>query len=349
MNKPILAITMGDPASIGPSISIKALKHKKVTDMCNPVIVGDSSMMEYTRMRMNETNLKINSISSISQAIFEDGIINVLDLNIAHPDLIELGKVQKLAGEAAFRYVEKAITLAMDNEVDATVTNALNKESLNLAGHNFSGHTEIYAHYTNTDKYTMMLAHDDLKVVHISTHVSLRDACNLVKKDRVLDVIKIADTACRDLGIESPTIGVAALNPHASEGGLFGTEEEEEIIPAINAAISQGIQAIGPIPADTIFSRANGGWYDIVVAMYHDQGHIPLKVLGFVYNKKLQKWDSVEGVNITLGIPIIRTSVDHGTAFGHVEEFSASELSLVNAIDYATKLAIKRIEKRKNK
>ncbi|MEF9955534.1 MAG: 4-hydroxythreonine-4-phosphate dehydrogenase PdxA, partial [Clostridium sp.] len=211
--------------------------------------------------------------------------------------------------------------------------------------HHYSGHTEIYADMTGTKKYTMMLAHENLRVVHVSTHVSLREACDRVKKARVLEVIKIADQACRDLGIKNPKIGVAGLNPHSSEHGLFGREEEEEIIPAIEDAKAEGIDADGPVPPDTIFSKAKGGWYDIVVAMYHDQGHIPLKVVGFVYNQAEQKWDAVAGVNITLGLPIIRVSVDHGTAFDQAGQGIAKELSLMNAIEYSVLLAKSRKEK----
>ena len=243
------------------------------------------------------------------------------------------------AGEAAFGYVKKVIELAMAGEIDGTVTNAFNKEAVNLAGHHYSGHTEIYADFTGTKKYTMMLAHENLRVVHVSTHVALREACDRVKKDRVLEVIRIAHQACKDLGIENPKVGVAGLNPHSGENGLFGREEIEEIIPAIGEAVKEGINAEGPVPPDTVFSKARGGWYDIVVAMYHDQGHIPLKVVGFVYNKNEKKWDAVAGVNITLGLPIVRSSVDHGTAFDQAGLGIANELSLMNAIDYGVKLA----------
>jgi len=231
------------------------------------------------------------------------------------------------------------IELAMAGEIDGTVTNAFNKEAVNLAGHHYSGHTEIYADFTGTKKYTMMLAHENLRVVHVSTHVALREACDRVKKDRVLEVIRIAHQACKDLGIENPKVGVAGLNPHSGENGLFGREEIEEIIPAIGEAVKEGINAEGPVPPDTVFSKARGGWYDIVVAMYHDQGHIPLKVVGFVYNENEKKWDAVAGVNITLGLPIVRSSVDHGTAFDQAGLGIANELSLMNAIDYGVKLA----------
>ena len=193
--------------------------------------------------------------------------------------------------------------------------------------------------YTHTKKYTMMLAHHDLRVVHVSTHVSLREACDRVKKDRVLEVIEIANKACKDMGIENPRIAVAGLNPHCGENGLFGREEIEEITPAIEAAKAEGITGVvGPCPPDSVFSQAIGGWYDIVVCMYHDQGHIPLKTVGFVYDREKQEWKAVEGVNVTLGLPIIRASVDHGTDFYHAGKGNGNELSLVNAIKYAVKM-----------
>ena len=267
------------------------------------------------------------------------GTIDVYDMKLVDMDKLERGVVSAMAGNAAFQYVKKVIELAMNHEVDATVTNALNKEAMNLAGHHYSGHTEIYAEYTGTKKYTMMLAHENLRVVHVSTHVSLREACDRVKKDRVLEVIRIADQACKELGIKEPKIGVAGLNPHSGENGMFGREEIEEITPAIEAAKGEGIIVDGPVPPDTVFSKARGGWYDIVVAMYHDQGHIPLKVVGFVYNQAEQKWDAVAGVNITLGLPIIRASVDHGTAFDQAGKGVANELSLINAMDYAIRMS----------
>ena len=193
----------------------------------------------------------------------------------------------------------------------------------------------------------MMLAHDELRVIHVSTHVSHRQACDLCKKERVLDVIRIANEGCKALGIKEPKIGVAGLNPHCGENGMFGREEIEEIQPAIDEALAEGINIPekAPTPPDTVFSKALGGWYDIVVVMYHDQGHIPLKVKGFVYNKELKKWDAVAGVNVTLGLPIIRTSVDHGTGEGHAGDGSANELSLVNAMDYAIRMANAKKEK----
>lgn len=336
--KPILGITMGDPASIGPEITVKALSDPAIYEKCSPIIIGDAAVMEAATGIVGK-DVKINAVSDVKEAKFEFGTIDVYDMKLVDMDKLERGVVSAMAGNAAFQYVKKVIELAMNHEVDATVTNALNKEAMNLAGHHYSGHTEIYAEYTGTKKYTMMLAHENLRVVHVSTHVSLREACDRVKKDRVLEVIRIADQACKELGIKEPKIGVAGLNPHSGENGMFGREEIEEITPAIEAAKGEGIIVDGPVPPDTVFSKARGGWYDIVVAMYHDQGHIPLKVVGFVYNQAEQKWDAVAGVNITLGLPIIRASVDHGTAFDQAGKGVANELSLINAMDYAIRMS----------
>ena len=353
MSKPILGITMGDPFGNGPEITVKALEDKAVYDRCRPLVVGDASAMEYAAKAaktVSGVEMKIRSIQAVSEAKYEYGVIDVYDLGLVkisdipgdpeNPKPFGLGATA-LGGEAAFQYVKKVIELAMSGEVDATITNALSKEAINMAGHHYSGHTEIYAGYTNTSKYTMMLAHNELRVVHVSTHVSLREACNRVKKDRVLDVIRIANEGCKAIGIKEPKIAVAGLNPHCGENGMFGREEIEEIQPAIDAAMAEGIiiPEKKPTPPDTVFSKALGGWYDIVVVMYHDQGHIPLKVKGFVYNKAEGHWDAVAGVNVTLGLPIIRASVDHGTGFGHAGDGHANELSLVNAMDYGIRMA----------
>lgn len=337
-SRPILGVTMGDPAGCGPEITIKALADRTMYERCRPLVIGDAAVIQDALRIARHPEFKINKVSLPAEGKYEYGIIDVYHLDLVDMDKLVYGKVSAMAGNAAFQCIKKVIEMAMADDIDATVTNPINKEAINMAGHHYSGHTEIYAEYTSTSKYTMMLAHHDLRVVHVSTHVSLREACDLVKKERVLDVIRIANQACKDLGIKEPKIGVAGLNPHSGENGMFGKEEIKEITPAIEEACSEGIQAIGPVPSDTVFSKARGGWYDIVVCMYHDQGHIPLKVIGFVYNNEKQCWDAVEGVNITLGLPIIRSSVDHGTAFGHAGTGVANELSLVNAIDYAIRL-----------
>lgn len=337
--RPIIAITMGDPASIGPEITLLALAKKSIYEKCKPLVIGDVCVLEKAKEYIGYPNLKINKIKEIEDALYQVGTIDVLDMEAVDIENLKIGEVSSMAGDASFRYVKEAIILAMEGRVQATVTNAINKEAVNMAGHHYAGHTEIYAHFTNTKNYTMMLVHQNLRVVHVSTHVSLREACDLVKKDRILEVIKIAESACKDMGIKNPRIGVAGLNPHCGENGLFGREEIEEIIPAVEQAKEWGVHVEGPIPPDTIFSKARGGWYDIVIAMYHDQGHIPLKVVGFVYNEEAKKWDAVEGVNCTLGLPIIRTSVDHGTAYDQAGKGTAIELSLENAIDYAIRFA----------
>ena len=351
MSKPIVGITMGDPAGNGPEITVKALAHADLYDRCRPIVVGDAKMIEQAARFVGRPDIQIHRCGQVSDAKFQPCTIDVLHLElISDVKTFPIGQVSIEGGNAAFQCVKKVIQLAMDGQLDATCTNALNKEAMNKAlefyhGENsdgythFDGHTEIYAAYTHTKKYTMMLAHHDLRVVHVSTHVSLREACDRVKKDRVLEVIQIADKACRDMGIETPKVAVAGLNPHCGENGLFGTEELQEIKPAIEAARAAGINAIGPIPPDSVFSEALGGWYDIVVCMYHDQGHIPLKTVGFVYDREAQAWKAVEGVNVTLGLPIIRTSVDHGTGFALAGKGTSNELSLVNAIDYAVRMA----------
>ena len=337
---------MGDPCGNGPEITIKALSDPELYRKCRPIVIGDAACMQYaleTAERIGvvkKGTLAVHLVHSVDEALFTFGSIDVYDLGIV-TDISDrkFGIACPLGGEAAFQYVKKVIELAMEGQVDATVTNALSKEAINMAGHHFSGHTEIYAHFTGTEKYTMMLAHHDLRVVHVSTHVSLREACDRVKKERVLEVIEIANKACKDMGIENPRIAVAGLNPHCGENGLFGREEIEEITPAIEAAKAEGITGVvGPCPPDSVFSQAIGGWYDIVVCMYHDQGHIPLKTVGFVYDREKQEWKAVEGVNVTLGLPIIRSSVDHGTDFYHAGKGNGNELSLVNAIKYAVKM-----------
>lgn len=354
-NRPILGISMGDPFGNGPEITVRALADKAIYDRCRPLVVGDASSMGYAlrvARKVSGIDLQLNRVLDVEEAKYTCGTIDVLDLGLVRgdqiPDTAQEDEPKPfgvgacaVGGEASFQYVKKVIELAMAGKIDATVTNALSKEAINMAGHRYSGHTEIYAHYTNSGHYTMMLAHEGLRVVHVSTHVSLREACDRVKKDRVLECIRIANQGCRALGIGTPKIGVAGLNPHCGENGMFGREEIEEIQPAIDAAMAEGIiiPEKKPTPPDTVFSKALGGWYDIVVVMYHDQGHIPLKVKGFVYNKAEGHWDAVAGVNVTLGLPIIRASVDHGTGFGHAGDGHANELSLINAMDYGIRMA----------
>ena len=336
--KPIIAITMGDPASIGPEIAVKALLDKKLHSICRPLIIGDAPVF---RQIVDQLRLKTNihTIDAVSEANFEYGSIDVFDLRNVKINELKFGEISPMAGHASFEAVKKAIELALHDEVDATVTGPINKKSINEAGHHFAGHTEIYAHFTNTRKYAMLLVEENLKVIHVSTHVSLRQACDLVKKKRILEVIELLYEGMQQLGEKNTKIGVAGLNPHAGDNGLFGTEDDLEIRPAVEEARQLGYDVEGPVPPDTLFAKAVTGAYGGVVAMYHDQGHIPFKLNGFKWNKEKQQMESVKGVNITMGLPIIRTSVDHGTAFEIAGKGIASADAMILAIESAVQLS----------
>ena len=282
--RPLLAITMGDPAGIGAEIAAKTLAERETYRLCRPLIVGDACVMK-DAVRFCHQDFAINAVRDPAEGRYAWGTFDVLDLGLMTPADHHFKIVSAKQGEAAYQYVAKAIDLAMRGLVDATVTGPISKESLNLAGHKYSGHTEIYGALTGTRDYAMMLAEGNFRVVHVSTHVSLRKACDLVKTPRVKRVIELTDMALKQLGIGQPRIGVCGLNPHCGEARMFGTEDEDEIMPAVGQARAEGIDADGPIPADTIFSKMVGGLYDAVVAMYHDQGHVPTKLLGFKYDK----------------------------------------------------------------
>lgn len=334
-----IAITIGDPSGIGSEIIAKSLANNEVFNSCLPIVVGNSEVMK-EGIRIAKSNLKVRTIQNVEDAKFEPNTINVLDV---YPEFdiqnLKYGQVQAESGKLAGLSIKKAIELALEKQVDAVVTAPINKESFALGGFAYPGHTEMFADLTNTKNYSMILMHGNLRVAHVTTHVSMRQALDLIKKERVLKIINVAHNACKSLGIKEPVIGVAGLNAHAGENGLFGQEEIEEIIPAIEEARDQGFKVEGPIPADTIFSKAMAGLYDCVVAMYHDQGHIPVKQLGFTLDKATGLWTEIKGVNISFGMPVIRVSVDHGTAFGKAGKGTANEASLTNAIEVAIVLA----------
>lgn len=335
---PILGITMGDPAGIGAEITVKALEKNKWSDSCIPIVIGDFEAIK-DAIRITNSEQEINVIKSPEQAIQNDNIINLIDMKYLAPKSWKYKEVGVLQGQAAFGYVKKATELAIDKKLHAIVTGPINKESINMAGYHYSGHTEILAELTNQKNYGMLLISDKLRVIHVTTHVSMRQACDRITLDRVYNVIMLAKSALEDLGIADAKIGVAGFNAHSSENGLFGDEEERAIIPAIKKAQSEGVNVDGPVPPDTVFVKAMAGSYDIVVAMYHDQGHIPLKLSGFKLNLDTNKYTSMSGVNCTVGLPIIRTSVDHGTAFGKAGEGRANEESLVDAMNIAIQMA----------
>lgn len=338
MYKPIIAITMGDPASIGPEIAIKALLEEKIAAICRPLIVGDAAVFQQI-INLLELKAGLHIIEKVEDARFEFGKPDILDQKLVATAGFTMGEINANCGEAAFQSVKKVIELALAKEVDATVTGPINKKSINLAGHHFAGHTEIYAHYTGTKKYAMLLVEENMKVIHVSTHVSLRQACDLVKKERILEVTELLYQGMKSLGETNLKIGIAGLNPHAGDSGLFGTEDDLEILPAVEEARNRGYDVEGPVPPDTLFAKASTGAYGGVVAMYHDQGHIPFKLAGFKWDAAKKRMDSVKGVNITLGLPIIRTSVDHGTAFEIAGKGIASADAMILAIESAVQLS----------
>jgi len=322
-SSPLLAITMGDPTGAGPEIVVKALAAIEIQKLCRAIIVGDASTIR-NAARIVGIPMDIHAISTPADMQQGPTVLNVLDLNNVDVASLVHGRVAASGGKAAYESVEKATLMAIAGEVDAIVTAPLNKDALNQAGYSFPGHTQILAHLCGVKDAVMMLTADTLRIVHVSTHVALRDACDVVTKERILRVMELGEAAAKSMGIQKPRIVVPGLNPHSGEGGLFGTEEEEHIIPAIEEAKTRGMDVRGPMPPDTAFLRAFRGEFDLVIAMYHDQGHIPIKMVGFE-----------KGVNTTLGLPIIRTSVDHGTVFGKAGKGTADPTSLLEAIKLA--------------
>jgi 4-hydroxythreonine-4-phosphate dehydrogenase len=322
-----IGITMGDPAGIGPEIIPKALAQQAIYRQAIPIVIGDGNILERAQGHVGGI-FRIGRIASPREATGRFKEVEILDLKNIDLAKCSPGVLSAEAGRAAVEYVFKAIDLARADELDAVVTAPINKEAIHLAGYPFAGHTEIFAERTGSRGYALMLVAGRLRVLHVSTHVSLREACDRVRKDRVLQVIRLAHEAAAVWGLRRPRIAVAGLNPHAGEQGIFGHEEREEIAPAVAAARAEGIDVVGPVPPDTLFSRALKGEFDFIVAMYHDQGHIPVKLRSFD-----------RAVNVTVGLPIIRTSVDHGTAFDIAGKGTASPRSLVEALRLAIRMA----------
>ncbi len=341
MSLPLCAITMGDPAGIGPEILLKSAADEGVRSKANLIAVADLAVLAKTTAIV-DSEIELVPTIEVSRETIENlnaHQLAVYDVGQVDAASLECGRIKAEYGRAAYEYIIKAIDFTLEGRVDAVVTNPINKEALNAAGVKHAGHTEIFATQTDTADYAMMLVHDPLRVVHVSTHVSLREACDLVSKDRVEKVVRLAADTIRRLDGATGVVAVAGLNPHAGEHGLFGREELDEIIPAIEHARADGFNVVGPMPPDTVFSRAMGGEFSAVVVMYHDQGHIPLKLAGFRVDPATGQFRNVSGVNITLGLPIVRTSVDHGTAFDLAGKGRASHESLNQAIEYAVRLS----------
>lgn len=327
MPGPVIAITMGDPSGIGPEVVVKALAHQSVYDMCRPVVIGDTVRLQETAALLG-SRLVVHTIERPAEATYMCGTIDCIDLKAVPPGH-PFGIVSRVSGEAAYRYIAKAAELCRTGETDAICTAPLSKEALHAAGHKYPGHTELLAHLTGTPEVSMLLVGPRLRVIHVTTHIGLVDAVAKIEPGLVERTITRGHDTLVAAGIAQPRIGVCAINPHAGENGLFGHgEEAEKIEPAVAACRTKGWSVEGPLPGDALFFRAYRGDFDLVVAMYHDQGHIPIKVMGLE-----------AGVNITVGLPVIRTSVDHGTAFDIAGRGIADEGSLIEALRQAAELA----------
>lgn len=337
MTRPVLGVTMGDPAGVGPEIAAMALATPEVREKARALVIGDARVMAIAARAARVTQA-VRAIERASDATFAPDRIEVLDLANADPATFQIGRVSAVCGRAAYEYIERGVRLCQEGAIAAIVTAPVNKEALAAAGVRHSGHTEILAELTGTKAYAMLLMGKELRVIHVTTHVALRRVPDLVTRERVLRTIRLGDRAMRDLGIARPRIAVCGLNPHAGESGLFGDEEQVAIGPAIADARQDGIDATGPYPADTLMSRAAGGEFDCVVAMFHDQGHTPVKALGFRYDDAKKAWTGLSGVNVTVGLPILRVSVDHGTAFDRAWKGIANPESMLEAIDVAVRM-----------
>lgn len=327
MKRPLIAITMGDPAGVGPEIIVKALSEGELFDACRPLVIGSARRLRLA-IQVTGAPLQVHVVDAPSAGSYHVGLVDCLDV-VDVPDDLPWGQVSAVGGDAAYQFIAKAVQLIEEGAADAICTAPLNKEALRAGGHDFPGHTEMLAHLTGTPEVSMMLSSPKLKVVHVTTHVGLADAITLLEPGLVSRTIQRGHAALVQSGMTSPRIGVCALNPHGGEHGLFGNQEEERLVaPGVEDARRKGIDATGPHSADTLFLRALHGEFDLVVALYHDQGHIPMKVQGLE-----------AGVNITVGLPVVRTSVDHGTAFDIAGTGRADAASMLEAMRQAIELA----------
>ena len=323
--KPLIGVPIGDPAGVGPEIAVKSLSDANVYQKCRPILIGDKGVIEQA-LKFCNLDLNINVINNVMEGKYILGTIDLIDLNNVDINELKIGEVQALGGKAAFEYIKKSIEMAMANEIDAIATTPINKESLKAANINYIGHTEIFADLTNTKDPLTMFEVSGMRVFFLTRHVPLRKVCDLVTKERVLDYIIRCTEALKKLGITDGTMAVAGLNPHSGEHGLFGDEEMTEIKPAIDEATKMGYKVVGPIGADSIFHLALQGRFNSVLSLYHDQGHIATKTLDFERT-----------IAITAGMPILRTSVDHGTAFDIAGTGIASAVSMIESILLAAK------------
>lgn len=323
MRRPVIGITMGDPAGIGPEIVVKALNHEEIFKLCKPVVIGEKNTIKQA-MKLCKSELEISAIKNIEEGRFSFGTLDLVDLQNVDIDTLEIGKIQAMAGKAAFEYINMAAWLALHKSIDAIATAPINKESLKAAAVPYIGHTEILEGLTKTKNPLTMFQVRDLRVFFLSRHVALKKACELITEESLFEFILRCKAALEVLGVYNPKIAVAGLNPHSGEHGLFGYEEVDEIEPAIKKAVEAGVDAVGPVPADSVFYLGLKGKYDAVLSLYHDQGHIATKMVDFERT-----------ISITNNLPFLRTSVDHGTAFDIAGKGIASEVSMLEAIRLA--------------
>ena len=324
MMRPRIGITLGDVAGIGPEVAVKAVISPLVWQCCTPILIGESSVVSYYAHHLAQGR-ELKLIEDPSEPVFEPQEIPLVDLKNLNFSKSLLGHVSRECGQAGLEFIRRAVDLCLRKRLDAVVTGPIHKEAAQMAGIGVPGHTEFLALLCRVSEVRMLLVVNHLRAMHITTHLSLSSALKFVKKQRILETIRYAVKALEQLQVPKGRIALAGLNPHAGEGGLFGDEEIREIAPAVQEAQQLGLNVCGPVPPDTVFYRMNRGEFDLVIAMYHDQGHIPLKLIGFD-----------RGVNITIGLPIIRTSVDHGTAFDIAGKLIASPDSMIQAIELAS-------------
>jgi 4-hydroxythreonine-4-phosphate dehydrogenase len=339
--RPLIGITTGDPAGIGPEVAVKALQAKGLYDLCRPFIIGDAGVIEHA-VRALKIDAAVTAFSQPKNGIYQPGTIDLLDMQNVDGGKLQKKQISRMTGKASLEYIHKAIDLTLDQTIDAIVTGPIHKVAIHLAGCQFAGHTEIFSDRLGVKEFSSMMIVDNFRVMHVTLHTSLKNAIASLDKIGILKMIRLANQSLKEMGIENPRIAVPGLNPHSGDDGLFGDEEEKIITPAIEAAKAEGITVEGPVPPESVFIKARGGKYDIVVALYHDQGHIPGKFLGWEWNEGLQRYTAMRGVTIVLGLPIIRTNPDHGTAL----EIAGEGIANSEAMEDAIKLAVQIYEGR---
>ena len=327
MKKPLIAVTLGDPAGIGPEIVVKTVADKDLFEEANCIVIGDAGVVEQA-IGVTGVDLKVNCVEDPADGDYSEGVLNMIDMKNIDLDKFEYGKVSAMCGKAAFEYIEKSIQMTMDGQADAVATAPINKEAIRAAEINFIGHTEIFAELTNTNDPLTMFETNGLRVFFLTRHVSLRDMLDMITKERVIDYVERCTEALARLGVKAGTMAVAGLNPHSGEHGLFGWEEVNEIAPAVEELRARGYNVVGPVPADSVFHQAALGRFNSVLSLYHDQGHIATKTLDFDRT-----------IAITNSMPILRTSVDHGTAFDIAGKGIAGAVSMIESVRLAAKYA----------